>query len=279
MPSTNESTRSKRETKRFTESIAQLLIQKKLSQRKACEKLEITIGTMTKYLRGEVNPFDVKTRITRNLAHELDITPEALYTFFETGAYKDSVTLEDVESWIKSTSSTEDFPRILDALSHSTQGHQAKYVQWLNGSKNQKEAVQKKSKEEEKSILKPKKPNKSEVAKFSHLMTVHFKEIARTEVLSTKEAWQLFLKQDYAKGMSEKDLDLTLDILRGETILELDITLELGASYGRCPITTCLRTMSSLEFTDEYQELLMKIESYCCYKLTGTLPESAACCT
>ena len=105
------------EIDRFKQSLTQLMVKKKLSQRKACDKIDITIGTMTKYLRGEVNPFDVKTRITRNLARELGLTPEALYSFFETGEYSDSVTIDDVESWIKSTSVAADLPRILDALS------------------------------------------------------------------------------------------------------------------------------------------------------------------
>ena len=61
-----ESKQDQLEVGRFIKSINQYLITKKLSQRKGCEGLEITIGTMTKYLRGEVNPFDVKTRITRN---------------------------------------------------------------------------------------------------------------------------------------------------------------------------------------------------------------------
>ena len=106
---------------RFIQSLNQALVSKKgkLSQRELCKNLDITIGTMTKYLRGEVNPFDVKTKITRNLAHELGLTPEALYNFYETGEYKDDLTIEDVESWIKSTSGVADLPRILDALSIS----------------------------------------------------------------------------------------------------------------------------------------------------------------
>ena len=210
---------------------------------------------MTKYLRGEVNPFDVKTRITRNLARELGMTPDALYAYYETGEYKDSVTIQDVESWIKSTSTTDDLPRILNALSLSqTQG-------------------QSKIKEVKVEVTKPKKPSKSEVERFGHLMSQHFKAVAKAEVLSTKEAWQLFLDQDYAKGMSKEDLEIPLDVSRGELTLTIDFPLKFGATYGRCPITTCLKTMSSLEIGQELKELTTKIERYCCYKLTGKLPE------
>ena len=110
---------NKLQVERFIQSLNQLMVAQKLSQRKASEKIEITIGTMTKYLRGEVNPFDVKTRITRNLARELGMTPDALYSFYETGEYKDDLSISDVVSWIKSTSKFDDLPSILEALSVS----------------------------------------------------------------------------------------------------------------------------------------------------------------
>jgi len=106
--------------KRFQQALNEALIQNgKISQRELCKRLDITIGTMTKYLRGEVNPFDVKTRITMNLAKEMKVTPEALYNFFTTGEYGKAVTLDAVESWIRSSAGQEDFPRILTSLAYS----------------------------------------------------------------------------------------------------------------------------------------------------------------
>lgn len=105
---------------RLQRAINEALIQNgKISQRELCKRLDITIGTMTKYLRGEVNPFDIKTRITMNLAKELKVTPEALYNYFNTGEYGKSVSIDSVESWIRNSAGQEDFPRILTSLAFS----------------------------------------------------------------------------------------------------------------------------------------------------------------
>ena len=103
---------------RFKQTLNEALVSKagKISQRDLCKELDITIGTMTKYLRGEVNPFDVKTRITRNLARFLKKTPEALYNFYENGEYTDEINIDSVESWIRSQAAQEDLPRLLDSL-------------------------------------------------------------------------------------------------------------------------------------------------------------------
>jgi len=105
---------------RLQRAINEALIQNgKISQRELCKRLDITIGTMTKYLRGEVNPFDIKTRITMNLAKELKVTPEALYNYFNTGEYGKSVNIDAVESWIRSSAGQADIPRILTSLAYS----------------------------------------------------------------------------------------------------------------------------------------------------------------
>ncbi len=106
--------------KRLQKALNEALIQNgKISQRELCKRLDITIGTMTKYLRGEVNPFDIKTRITMNLAKELKVTPEALYNYFNTGEYGKSVNIDAVESWIRSSAGQADIPRILTSLAYS----------------------------------------------------------------------------------------------------------------------------------------------------------------
>ena len=53
---------------RFVQSLKQALIANKYSQRELCEALGITIGTLTKYLRGAVDPYKVGVAIMRNLA-------------------------------------------------------------------------------------------------------------------------------------------------------------------------------------------------------------------
>ena len=248
MPSTKpnylerESKQDQLEVSRFIKSLNQYLVKNKLSQRKGCEKLEITIGTMTKYLRGEVNPFDVKTRITRNLARELGVTPEALYTYFETGEYKDSVTIQDVESWITSSICADDLPRILNALSHSQ-------------SKDQTTAKPSKPSA-------PRKPTDAVCKKIGQLAAAHFENIQREEVLSPKQAWKLFAESEFSKLVKTEHLDSILDTLRGAQDLTFDTMKGVYLTYGRCPVVTAFRKISSLPIDGEFARLVHDVESY-----------------
>ena len=238
--------KNKLQIERFIQSLNQLMVAQKLSQRKASEKIEITIGTMTKYLRGEVNPFDVKTRITRNLARELGMTPDALYSFYETGEYKDDLSISDVVSWIKSTSKFDDLPSILEALS-----------------------VSQSYKKEEKTAVKspriaaiPKKPSAADMKRAGIFSAEHFKKIQRSELLSAKEAWKLFTDQESIKLMSEEHLNGIIDVFRGEETFTLDMYLKAGFEYGSCPVLKALRTMSDLPLESEHVQLIKEAELY-----------------
>ena len=237
---------NKLQVERFIQSLNQLMITQKLSQRKASDKIEITIGTMTKYLRGEVNPFDVKTRITRNLARELGMTPEALYSFYETGDYKDDLTISDVVSWIKSTSKFDDMPSILKALSDS-QSYTTKKTTVTASPKI-------------KAI--PKKPTDAVCSKIGKLAAQHFKDIQREEVLSAKEAWKLFVDSEFSKTVEKEHLNSILDTLRGELDLTLDIMKGVYLTYGRCPVVTAFKQISDLPIDGEFARLVSNVETY-----------------
>ena len=237
---------NKLQVERFIQSLNQLMITQKLSQRKASDKIEITIGTMTKYLRGEVNPFDVKTRITRNLARELGMTPEALYSFYETGEYKDDLSISDVVSWIKSTSKFDDLPSILEALSVSQSYNKEKSTV---ATSPQIAAI-------------PKKPSAAEIKRQGILSAQHFQNIQREEVLSAKAAWQLFKNQESIKHMPEEYLNGIIDIFRGEEEFTLDMYLQVGLEYGSCPVCKAFRTMSDLPLESEHTQIIKKTELY-----------------
>ena len=247
------------EVRRFIESLNQAMVMHDISQRKLGDEIGVSIGTITKYLRGEVNPFDVRSRITRNLAIKLGITTEALYKFYDTGEYKDTLTIKDVESWIRSTSESKDLPRILSALSVSQ-----KKLQGEDSPKSK--AVVEKNAE-------PPKPSKAEIAKFGKLLADHFQKIRKYEALNTRETWQLFLKQDYAKSLSEKHLDQAQDVLTGEIELTPEIIEGFGKAYGRCPIYMVFSRMSDVEFSAELAELHEKVVLWHCFHLTGQVPE------
>ena len=169
------------------------------------------------------------------------MTPDSLYTYYETGEYKDGVTIQDVESWIKSTSTTDDLPRILDALSHS---------------QTNKGTTKKASKST------PKKPTASECKKTGQLAGQHFKNIQREEVLSAKEAWKLFQDQESIKHIKTEHLNGILDLFRGEETFTLDMYSHIGFEYGGCPVLKAFRTMSDLPLESEHVQLVLEAELY-----------------
>lgn len=105
---------------RFVQSLKQALVANKYSQRELCDALGITIGTLTKYLRGAVDPSKVGVAIMRKLAAELGFTTNTLLDYFETGEYRSNLSIDDVASWIRSEAGQKDLPELLMALQENT---------------------------------------------------------------------------------------------------------------------------------------------------------------
>ena len=108
----------------------------------------------------------------------------------------------------------------------------------------------------------PKKPSTGDVKKIGILIAQHFKKIQRAEVLSAKEAWQLFKDQECIKLIKEEHLTVILDVLRGEEILTFEDMQTLGFEYGRCPVMTAFRTMSDLPIQSEFSQIKNEAEMY-----------------
>lgn len=106
---------------RFITCLHQAMVAGRLSQRQLCERIGITIGSLTKYLRGDVAPLRVGTGIQAGLARELGVTLDALVAYYEQGQYVTEVSVEDVESWIRSEAGQEDLPRLLASLTDAGQ--------------------------------------------------------------------------------------------------------------------------------------------------------------
>lgn len=101
---------------RFRAALLQAQALNDCSQRELSERIGITIGTMTKYLRKVVPPFKVGLGIQRLLAKELGVTLDALVAYYETGEYQTGLTLADVEGWIRSTAGQQDLPVIMKSM-------------------------------------------------------------------------------------------------------------------------------------------------------------------
>jgi len=108
--------REAKQIERFRTALLQALALNDCSQRELSDRIGITIGTMTKYLRMVVPPFKVGLGIQRMLAKELGVTLDALAAYYETGEYQTGLSLADVEGWIRSSAGQQDLPAIMKSM-------------------------------------------------------------------------------------------------------------------------------------------------------------------
>lgn len=105
---------------RFKSVLTEAMIVNQYTQRKLCEELGITIGTMTKYLRGAVDPNRVATEIQAALAKALGKTTDALLHYYASGDYGSELTMQQVVSWCTSQMAQSDIPVLLAAISRGS---------------------------------------------------------------------------------------------------------------------------------------------------------------
>ena len=104
-------------TERFIKAIRTALIgPPELSQRDLSKELGITIGSLSKYLRGEVHPgkvgFDVQCNLARALGHSVD----TLQHYYQSGQWESELSLEAVTGWLQSSAGAKDLPAIMQSL-------------------------------------------------------------------------------------------------------------------------------------------------------------------
>lgn len=104
---------------RFIRVLNQAQVANHFTQRQLCAQLGITIGTMTKYLRGAVNPDRVATEIQAALARQVGVTLDSLLAYYETGEYKSTLTVEDIVSFINSEVGQAEMPKLLAAMTNA----------------------------------------------------------------------------------------------------------------------------------------------------------------
>ena len=102
---------------RFMKAIRTALVgPPEMSQRDLSAELGITIGSLSKYLRGEVHPekvgFGVQSELARVLGHSID----TLHRYYETGLWESDLSLEDITGWLQSSAGVEDFPAVMQSL-------------------------------------------------------------------------------------------------------------------------------------------------------------------
>lgn len=110
----------KQQTARFMRALHQAMVVNKYSQRDLAAELKVVIGTMTKYLAGDVAPMKVGLGIQARLARVLNVTLGSLHAYYETGKFLNAVTLDQVESWIRSEAGQEALPVLMASVQQAS---------------------------------------------------------------------------------------------------------------------------------------------------------------
>ena len=185
------------ETERFVFLLKEVLVKKGISQRELSRRLGIKIGTLTRYLKGDVNPYDVKLGIQRALTEELGVTMATLYSKLDGTEAPSEITVRDVSSWIKSNATPED----MATLFQSQQEAQLRHLERLTTS----------TKTSRPGWI-PIDDERAEV--ISGLQNHFFEKISEAKGLSKKEAWTE-LKAHFEVFLNEKEMSKMQEVAFG----------------------------------------------------------------
>ena len=245
MYSGSQEEKSARQKDRFVQSLKQALVANKYSQRELCEALGITIGTLTKYLRGSVDPSKVGVAIMRKLAHELGLTTNALLDYFESGEYRSTLSIDDVASWIRSEAGQQDLPALLMAL----QENAASAVNIVQPAAE---------------LKKPAWPGYTDLEAEEWCTNIHdcLKHLAAKQGKSLRGVWPLVEAELVGLKLSSDEIDFAWelavagDVVTGKQLTEAKNTFE-GRFEEPCPLTLALKKFDDL---DGYKPLAKCIE-------------------
>lgn len=226
------------EKQRFIQALEEARIKGKYSQRQLCEALGITIGTLTKYNRGSVDPYRIGVAIMRRLASELGVTTNTLMEYLDTGEFRSTLSIDDVASWIRSESGQVDLPILLSAVTESAQrltvpvmipDQASNVVPEFTGYTDQEAEV------------------------FCD-STLDCMKLLSTEVgKSLRGAWKMIEVQLEALGdLTEDEMDLCYDVCSGSKVLSgAELTAAKENFTGRyetpCPIATAMSKIDELK--------------------------------
>ncbi len=97
------------------------------------------------------------------------------------------------------------------------------------------------------------------------LLAKQFKLYARNKMISTKEAWIEFMKQDDAKKILQKHIPIIQDTLREESVCSLYELIEIIKVYSYCPVIPVFYSMTNGEILPELKHLSDRLvaTAYC----------------
>ena len=176
------------ETERFVTLLKEILVKKGISQRELSRRLGVKIGTLSRYLKGDVNPYDVKLGIQRALTEEMGITMAALYSRLDGIDAPSDLSVKDVSSWIRSSATPEDMASLFQSqqeaqlrhLERLTVGAKTSRPGWIPIDEERAEAI-------------------------SGLQNHFFEKISEAKGLSKREGWAQ-LKSHFDIFLNEKEI-------------------------------------------------------------------------
>ena len=229
------------EADRFSQALTMAMVKNRYSQRKLCEAMDITMGTMTKYFKGKIAPGKVNVMIMHRLAKTLGITTDSLLAFIQTGEYESDLTIDDVAAWIR-THGQEDLPRILQAVSESANAPKTVTVraEW-NGYSDE------------------------EAAEFCNGIHDSLSKLVKETGTGVREIWKKLEAELLTTGVAEQEVEILHDVAMGFTIFT-------GEQY------TNARKVFLSRFPVECP-LVMSLQGYETLKSFEPLKRAGALCT
>ena len=106
---------------RFKRALQEALIgPPAISQRDLSDLIGVKIGSLSKYLRKEVDPYKVNFQTQCLLAKRLGCSTDELHLYYRTGEWHSNLSLDDVTGWLRSQAVQEDLPAIMESLTATT---------------------------------------------------------------------------------------------------------------------------------------------------------------
>jgi hypothetical protein len=115
----NRDPEDRQQRERFVAALKKAQLQPRVerqSERSLASELGIQIGTTQKYMRREVNPLKVGTGINLKLATLLGVSLDSLCSYYLTGEYQNNLSINQIESWIRTEAGFQDIPLIHRAV-------------------------------------------------------------------------------------------------------------------------------------------------------------------
>ena len=248
------------ETDRFVVLLKEILVKKGISQRELSRRLGIKIGTLTRYLKGDVNPYDVKLGIQRALTEEMGVTMSTLYARLDGTDAPSDLSVKDVSSWIRSTATPEDMAQLFQSQQEAQLRHLERLAAGVKTTRPGWIQVD---------------DERAEV--ISGLQNYLFEKISEAKGLSKREAWtqlrshmEIFMNdkemskmQEVAFGMDTWDPELLEEnvLKTWPERCQIQQAFQNWAGYGEFPNCATLPTAEVAALKDKLTEMVAGAEN------------------